>query len=240
MLNGGLNFNNGIFCFKLYGVNCQNLSAFLKEKECKYTLSCDFKDVTLKLDLSRLEDSKKDAFIRGFLTNYQSYVYAESEISLCEQLVKILTLQKGVISVAESFTGGGVAREITSQSGASNVFYEGIVCYNENSKIERLGVNAKTIEDLGAVSSKTAYEMCKGLINYGKSTIALSTTGLAGPNSDKSGLPVGLCFIGVATEEHAVVHKYNFIGNRQEICRQGVETAIFLAVKALKNGIYNI
>lgn len=240
MSGSGLSFNSGIYCFKLYGVNCQKLNAFFKEKNCNFSIKNDFKDVTLKFDVSSMADNEKDALIKEFLQNFQTYVYAESDVTLNEQLVKILTLQKGVISVAESFTGGGISKEITSQSGASNVFYEGIVCYNENSKIKRLGVDPKTIEDFGAVSSKTAYEMCKGLINYGNSTIALSTTGLAGPNSDKSGLPVGICFIGVATEEHVVVHKYNFLGTRQEICRQGVETAIFLAIKALKYGIYNL
>ena len=240
MSGSGLSFNNGIYCFKLYGANCQKLNAFFNEKNCNFSIKSDFKDVTLKFDVSSMVDIEKDALIKEFLQNFQTYIYAESDVSLNEQLVKILTLQKGVISVAESFTGGGISKEITSQSGASNVFYEGIVCYNENSKIKRLGVDPKTIEDFGAVSSKTAYEMCKGLINYGNSTIALSTTGLAGPNSDKSGLPVGICFIGVATEEHVVVHKYNFLGTRQEICRQGVETAIFLAIKALKYGIYNL
>ncbi len=240
MANGGLNFNNGIYCFKLYGVNAQNLNAFLKSKNCKYNLQCNFKDYTLNIDLSNESDIQKDAFIKEFLQNFQPFVYAETQISLTEQLIKILTLQKGIISVAESFTGGGIAKEITSQSGASNVFYEGIVCYNENSKISRLKVKSETVETYGVVSSKVAYEMCKGLLSYGNSTITLSTTGLAGPNSDKSGLPVGLCYIGVATEEHAVVHKYNFLGTRQEICRQGVETAIFLAIKALKYGIYNV
>ena len=105
---------------------------------------------------------------------------------------------------------------------------------------ENMNVKKETVETYGVVSSKVAYEMCKGLLNQGNSTITLATTGLAGPNTDKSGLPVGLCFIGVATDEHVVVHKYNFLGNRQEICRQGVETAIFLAIKALKYGIYNV
>ena len=231
---------NGELCFKLYGVNTQNLSEFLKAKNCKHTLNCAYKDVTLILDISSLLDSQKDAFLKEFLQKFQKYIYAESNVTLTEQLVKILTFQKGVISVAESFTGGGISKEITSQSGASNVFYEGIVCYNENSKINRLGVKKETVETYGVVSSKVAYEMCKGLLNQGNSTITLATTGLAGPNTDKSGLPVGLCFIGVATDEHVVVHKYNFLGNRQEICRQGVETAIFLAIKALKYGIYNV
>ncbi|MBR5439699.1 MAG: CinA family protein [Clostridia bacterium] len=240
MNNTGLCFNNGIFCFKLYAVNVNKLNEFLSVKNCKFTIKTTYKDVTLNLDLSSFTDTQKDGFLKEFLSNFQSNIYAENDVSLSEQLVKILTLQKGIISVAESFTGGGISKEITSQSGASNVFYEGIVCYNENSKINRLGVSEQSIDELGAVSSKVAYQMSKGLIMQGNSTIALSTTGLAGPNSDKSGLPVGLCYIGVATEEHTVVHKYNFLGNRQEICRQGVETAIFLAIKALKYGIYNL
>lgn len=240
MQSNSLNFYSGIFCFKLYGVFVQKLEAFLKDKNCNFSIKTNFKDVLLNLDLSLLQDSQKDAFLKEFLLKFKPYIYAESNVTLTEQLVKILTLQKGVISVAESFTGGGISKEITSQSGASNVFYEGIVCYNENSKINRLGVKKETVETYGAVSSKVAYEMCKGLLNQGNSTITLATTGLAGPNTDKSGLPVGLCFIGVATDEHVVVHKYNFLGNRQEICRQGVETAIFLAIKALKYGIYSL
>ena len=65
--------------------------------------------------------------------------------------------------------------------------------------------------------------------------ISIATTGLAGPNTDKSGLPIGLCFIAIGTKETVLVYRYKFDGTRQEICEKAVNYALFLAFKQLKN-----
>ncbi len=76
--------------------------------------------------------------------------------------------------------------------------------------------------------------MAKGLIGTGTVDYALSTTGIAGPNSDDSDFPVGLCYIGLATKNSVAVYKYNFSGNREEVIRKGTEEALLLAIKTIK------
>lgn len=149
-------------------------------------------------------------------------------------LVELLKRENAKISVAESFTGGNVSARIVSVSGASKVFYEGIVAYDSDAKEKRLNVSRSAIENDKPVSARVAEEMVKGLIGTGTVDYAVSTTGIAGPNSDDSDFPVGLCYIGVATKNSVTAYKYNFSGNREEVIRKGTEEALLLAIKTIK------
>ena len=162
-------------------------------------------------------------------------IYALGDSTLEEQVVTLLRLRGKRLSVAESFTGGGLARRIVSVSGASDVYFEGLNTYNELSKIKRLGVNPETLKTKGAVSEQTAYEMVVGLLNTGDCDMAITTTGLAGPNSDGSGLPVGLCFIAVGSRERIRVYQYKFDGSRKEITEKAINYALYLTYKQLKD-----
>ena len=175
-----------------------------------------------------------DDVLRLFADGLNDSVYALENVSLEEQLVKLLKLRGKKLSVAESFTGGGIAKRITSVSGASEVFFEGLNTYNELSKIKRLGVSNYTLNTVGAVSDQTAYEMAMGLLSTGDCDISIATTGLAGPNSDKSRLPVGTCYIAVGTTEKVFVYRYKFDGTRREITETAINYALFLAYNQLK------
>ncbi len=176
-----------------------------------------------------------DDVIRLFAEGLGDTVYALNDVSLEEQLVTLLKLRNKKLSVAESFTGGGLARRITSVSGASAVYFEGINAYDERSKMKRLGVSEYNLRTAGAVSDQTAYEMVLGLLNTGDCDIAIATTGLAGPKSDRSMLPVGLCYIAVGTKEKIYVYRYKFDGKRKDITEKGINYALFMAYKHLKN-----
>ena len=176
-----------------------------------------------------------DDITRLFVEGLGDTVYALDDTPLANQLVKILKLRGKRISVAESFTGGGIAKSITSVSGASEVYFEGLNTYNEESKQKRLGVSEYTLRTQGAVSDQTAYEMAAGLIATGDCDISIATTGLAGPNTDKSMLPVGLCYIAIGTKEKVFVYRYKFEGSREEISSQAIHYAMYLAYKQLKN-----
>ena len=176
-----------------------------------------------------------DDLVRTFVEELNSCIYAMEDVSLAEQLISLLKVRGRRLSVAESFTGGGIARQLTSVSGASEVYFEGLNTYNEHSKIKRLGVSANTLDEKGAVSEQTAYEMALGLLNTGDCDVAISTTGLAGPKSDRSGLPVGLCYIAVGTKERIRVYQYRFDGTRNEITEKAIRYALYLAYKQLKD-----
>lgn len=176
-----------------------------------------------------------DDVLRLFADGLGDTVYALNDVSLEEQLVRLLKLRKRKISLAESFTGGGIAKRITSVSGASEVYFEGLNTYDSRSKIKRLGVSEQTVNTFGAVSEQTAYEMAYGLLRTGDCDIALATTGLAGPNSDNSALPVGLCYLAVGTSDKIYVYRYKFDGEREEITQTAIQYALYLAYKVLKD-----
>ena len=175
-----------------------------------------------------------DDVLRFLVENLDENIYAMDDTPLEEQLVRLLKLRGKKISVAESFTGGGVGQRIVSVSGASAVYYEGLNTYAESSKIGRLGVSEYTLRTHGAVSQETAYEMAAGLLAAGNCQVAISTTGLAGPKSDASGLPVGLCCIGVGVEDKVYVYRYRLDGDRETITKTAINYALFLACKQLK------
>lgn len=184
------------------------------------------------------EDAPKmllDDVLRLFAEGLADSVYALDDTPLAKQVVELLKLRGKKLSVAESFTGGGIAKKIVEISGASAVYFEGLNTYNELSKIRRLGVSEYTLHTCGAVSDQTAYEMAAGLIGEGTCDISIATTGLAGPKSDRSQLPVGLCYIAVGTKERVFVYRYKFDGDREEITQKAIHYALFLAYKQLKN-----
>ena len=176
-------------------------------------------DKTISFDCA--DEASLAKVVCSFTRRFAENIYAEYDVSLQTVLVDILKMGKLKISVAESFTGGNLASRIVSVPGASKVFYEGIVAYSEEAN--------------KPVSSQVAGEMAEGLLRERKSDFVVATTGLAGPQSDKSGFPVGLCYIAVGSAQGVTVYKYKFDGNREEITEKGVQTALFLAIKGVKN-----
>ncbi len=193
----------------------------------------DDERITVAYD-TNLSKIKIDAAIRLLIDGLGDTTYAMNDVSLEEQLVTLLSVRGKKLSVAESFTGGGIAKRITSVAGASKVYFEGVNTYAEEAKICRLGVSEYTLRTLGAVSDETAYQMANGLLQSGNCDIAIATTGLAGPTSTRSTLPVGLAYIAVGTKERIFVYRYQFDGNRKEITEKAINYALFLAYKQLK------
>ncbi|MBE7078214.1 MAG: CinA family protein [Clostridiales bacterium] len=176
-----------------------------------------------------------DDLLRLLVDGLGDCIYALEDVTLEKQLVTLLKVRGKKLSVAESFTGGGIARRIVSVPGASEVYFEGLNTYDERAKMKRLGVSSYTLGSVGAVSDKTAYEMALGLLNTGDCDVAVATTGLAGPKGDKFGHPVGFCCIAVGTKEKICVYQYKFDGDRKEITEKAINYALFLAYKHLKD-----
>lgn len=199
-----------------------------------YSVTENNGDFTIDLNFGDGGASANDT-IRYIVGKLKENIYAEFETTLGERLFDILRLKKLKLSVAESFTGGRVASAIISNSGASEFVNEGIVAYSNASKVERLGVNLADLNKHGAVSSVVAYQMAAGLIKKGNCDVAIATTGIAGPKSDNTDKPVGLMYIAVGMKDGVHTYKYNLSGTREEITETAKNTALFLAIKKLKN-----
>lgn len=137
------------------------------------------------------------------------------------------------ISVAESCTGGLVSKMITDISGASAVFDCGVTTYSNEMKTKLLGVKEETLAKYGAVSEQTAKEMALGSRKLANSDIAVSVTGIAGPNNDGSKKPVGTVCIGIATAEKCYATTFVFAGSRSEIRRLSAKMALRMALEEL-------
>ena len=127
-----------------------------------------------------------------------------------KDLVKKLTQKKLKIAFAESCTGGMLASEITSVSGASKVFGLSFVTYSNQAKINVLNVSKKTIQIYGAVSPQCCESMVKNLAKISKAQINVWITGIAGPNGGTRSKPVGLVYIGIKKKNKLLITKNLF------------------------------
>ena len=134
------------------------------------------------------------------------------------------------ISTAESCTGGMIASKLIEVPGISKNFIESIVSYSNEAKIKRLKVKKETLEKYGAVSEEVAREMLAGL----KTDIAISTTGIAGPDGGTKDKPVGLVYIGIKVKDEVKVFKRELKGDRNKIRQRAMMHALYNLLKILK------
>lgn len=228
------------FTFKYFGdektlLNTIDDSFALLSGSGSKSVKTAYGDSLAELYFNGCDKSSVAAAKRYLIEKIGDKIYAEFDTSLGERLFDVLKLKNLKLSVAESFTGGRVVSAVISTSGASAFLREGIVAYSNESKTERLNVKEEDLRTFGAVSSKVAYQMAAGLLMKGDCDAAISTTGIAGPNSDNTNKPVGLNFIGIGTKEGVHVYKYELKGTREEITETAKNTALFLAIKLFKN-----
>lgn len=195
--------------------------------------SCLHGDCRIEIVYGNAPKTQVDEVMRIFASGLKEYVYAIDDTPLNKRVYDLLLLRKQRLSVAESFTGGGVASSLIEVPGMSQTLFESIVAYDNGSKMRRLGVLQQTLDTQGAVSDETAYEMAAGLLATGNCTVALATTGIAGPQSDNTNKPVGLCYIAAGTKEAVYVYKYLFKGTREEITKRAIFQALFLLYKQI-------
>lgn len=183
-------------------------------------------------------DKSFEHVLCGVYNVFENEVYSASDAGLTELVGHFLKLNGRTLAVAESLTGGEICSRIASIAGISKHFYEGIVCYNSESKKYRLGVNDGTLARYGAISGQTAYEMVQGLL-VSPVDIGLATTGLAGPDGDE-GKPVGLVYIGVGAGEFILVFKRRFSGDRNHIRKCAANVALFYLLRYLKGDVWTL
>ena len=136
--------------------------------------------------------------VTDFLGDYVYGVDVASLEDVCFRLLK----EKGLtFATAESCTGGRVAERMTALPGVSAVYRGGVVSYWTSVKADVLGVPADILEAHGAVSEETARAMAEGARRVTGADIAVSVTGVAGPDPDERGVAVGIVYISLATPD---------------------------------------
>ena len=193
------------------------LAPYAKEGECELR-------VTAKADNDEEAQKLLGPTVEQIKALFGSKVYGVDVKSL-EQVVQSLLEEKGMtIGVAESITGGLIAKRLTDLPGVSRVFKGGIVSYTNEIKQGVLGVPEELLNEHGAVSAPVAQAMAEGARRVLGVDIALSATGVAGPDRDDRGNDVGTAFVAIATPDGSYVRELQ-LGNRPMRERLRTQTA---------------
>ena len=149
--------------------------------------------------------------------------------SLCCDVLK--ALEGKTLATAESCTGGMIGAALTAVPGASKVYKGGIISYWSEVKQNLLNVDAEDLKNLGPVSMQVAASMAEGARKALHADIGISVTGLAGPDGDEFGRPVGTVFVGFDNGSKTVVKQHHFFGDRDAVRRQAAEAALKLILE---------
>lgn len=120
---------------------------------------------------------------------------------ICTKIILALKENGLTIATAESCTGGLIGKSLTDISGASSVYWGGVISYDNSVKENVLGVKKETLDTLGAVSYDTACQMAIGVKSLLKTDIGISTTGIAGPGGGTPQKPVGTVYVAIADKD---------------------------------------
>ncbi|MEI6287871.1 MAG: competence/damage-inducible protein A [Bacillota bacterium] len=151
------------------------------------------------------------------------YIFATDDGHIADELHRLLITKKLSLSTAESCTGGLLAAEITSVSGASSYYQGGIVAYENSVKIKQLGVPSVTLDKYGAVSAEVAIAMADGVREKFGCDIGLSTTGIAGPTGATLDKPLGLVYVAISNKNGCNVKELRLHGDRDLIRKRAVK-----------------
>jgi len=154
--------------------------------------------------------------LEEFLAKYGEYVYAVGREEM-EEVVGRLLKERGLkLATAESCTGGLLSARIVNVPGSSAYFVGGFVVYANELKTRLLSVEEEAIKRYGAVSEEVCRQMAVGALEETDADISLAITGISGPEGGTPDKPVGLTYIGLATDREVMVKRFLFNGGRNE------------------------
>ena len=153
---------------------------------------------------------------------------SEQELTeLAEQLGECMKAKGMKLASAESCTGGWLAKIITDIPGSSAWFTGSVVSYSNEAKQSLLGVNESTLNEFGAVSGETVLEMTDGLFSHTDADVAVSISGIAGPDGGTDDKPVGLVWLSWGKRDKSVfANPFNFDGDREDVRKQSIKQAL--------------
>jgi nicotinamide-nucleotide amidase len=147
----------------------------------------------------------------------KEYVFSTSDAGMDDTVAELFRNRCLTLALAESCTGGLIAKRITDIPGSSAYFLEGVVTYGNAAKIRLLGVPSDLLDTKGAVSSECASAMAKGVRAAAGSDLGLAVTGIAGPDGGTEEKPAGTVFISLAAPDGCWTKRFQFHGSRHEV-----------------------
>ena len=156
--------------------------------------------------------------------------------ALAAQVGRALARAELMLALAESCTGGWVARVVTAVAGSSAWFERGFVSYSNAAKTEMLGVPEEVLAQHGAVSGPAARAMAQGALRRSRAQVAVAITGIAGPGGGGADKPVGTVWFAWAIEgKEPLTERRLLAGDREAIRRQSVAIALEGLIRIISN-----
>jgi nicotinamide-nucleotide amidase len=158
----------------------------------------------------------------------KEWMVADEDISLEEAVSKLLKAKEKTVATAESCTGGYIAHLITSKAGSSSIYNGSVVSYSNTAKEDLLMVHPETLKKFGAVSEETVTEMARGALDRFKTSYAIATSGIMGPDGGSPEKPVGTVWIAVGNKDRIKTVKSFFRFNRERNIELAAHAALTL------------
>ena len=196
-------------------------------------------DARVELHISRFADNENETLDPNLLHSIEEIFnnkgwFWTDDIPLREILMNRLLDRRQTIAFAESLTGGAVSADFTLTPGVSAVHKGGVVSYTDEIKHKVLGVTQETLDKFTAVSEQTAAEMAAGLRRLYNTDIAVSLTGVAGPDGGTEETPVGTVCFGFAVGESVTTARFVFSGGRERIIKKAINYAYIELLKKME------
>ena len=229
-----LTFNTfGIYETKLSD-KMQNIINNYKNK-VYFSFLPSYEGVRVRIKILENSNINIDSLKNEIMTLLSKYIYSCDNVIIEEVILNLLIKNKLTLSLAESCTGGLISKSITDISGSSNYFIGSLVAYSNDIKSNFLDIPNSTIEKYGAVSSEVSKLMAINISKNFKSDIALSCTGISGPNGGTDKKPVGTVYISIKFLDKLVTEKFIFRLNRQSHRTISKQAALYMLWKLLIN-----
>ncbi len=206
-----------------------NIALLAIDGEIHLKLTADGEDASRNADIM-------DKACRGIEKVFDRHIVGYDNDTLLSVVATYLLKRGKKLAVAESCTGGLLAKMISDLPGSSAYFWGSMTTYSNEAKMVCLGVKRETLEEYSAISSEIAEEMVRGIQKISGLELALSITGLAGPDGATEDKPVGLVYIALAEGDYLRVKEMHFVGNRESIRILAAKSALDLLRRHLETG----
>ena len=211
------------YTLRMIGIPESEIAKSLREIESEVDLSP--LEITTCLRRGEIEidvryrdggEEAAEATRRGMAERHERYLFSEDGTTIDEMVAGLLRGRR--LGLAESCSGGLLAGRITNLAGASEYFAGSVVAYSNGAKSELLGVDPALIEQHGAVSPEVAEAMARGALQRFEADVAVSITGIAGPDGGTKEKPIGyVCLHALSAEGGSLSRDPVIPGNRQDI-----------------------
>lgn len=165
-----------------------------------------------------------------------THIFGSDDQTLAGTVAEILIAGKLTLGLAESCSGGLLSDIITDIPGSSKFYRGGVVVYNPDAKVEVLGLSRSLLNHEGEVSDAVARAMAEGARSLFRADLGVGITGIAGPDSDLSGSPVGLVYVAVSSPDLCDSMELNFGGGRRAVKERSAQIALDMIRKIVLTG----